>query len=62
MRRLGSSSLSWCTGRGNEQGCAYNTGLVLFNGESDARKCGEAVGIVSAEGVGVFSFECYGYA
>lgn len=61
MRRLGSLSLSNCAGRGDEEGCAYDLGLVLFNGEFGTCGWGEAVGVVFAEGGGVFLFECDGY-
>lgn len=45
---------------GDEEGCAYDAGLVLFDGEIGG--WGEAVGVVFKEGVGVFLLECDGYA
>ena len=62
MRSLeGRVLLSLLIERGNEQGCANDAGLVLFDGEFGARGWGEAVCIVFAEGVGVFLLECDGY-
>ena len=49
-------------GRGNEEGCTDEVGLVLAFGEVGARRRCLAMGVVGAVGVGVLLLECEGYA
>ena len=49
-------------GRGNEEGCTDEIGLVLVFGKVGGRRRCLAMVVVGEVGVGIFLLECEGYA